>query len=55
MGSRELRHKKDTFRLVSKTRKNFFITMVTTFGITDNAQAKELVANSVVAEDFFRD
>jgi hypothetical protein len=51
----ELRHKRDTFRSVSKTRKNLFITMVTTFGITDNAPAKELVANSVVAQDLFRD
>jgi hypothetical protein len=51
----ELRHKRDTFRTVSKTRKNLFITMVTTFGIADNAPAKELVANSVVAQDLFRD
>ncbi len=51
----DLRLKRDTFREVSKTRKNLFITMVTTYGITDNAHAKELIANSVVAGDLFKD
>jgi len=51
----ELRQKRDTFRRISGTRKNIFLTMVTTFGIVDNAYAKELVANSVLAEEFFRE
>jgi hypothetical protein len=51
----ELRRKRDVFRTASKTRKNLFITMVTTFGITNNAYAKELVANSILADNFFRD
>ena len=29
------------------------LTMVTTFGVTDNAYAKELVANSLILEDLF--
>jgi hypothetical protein len=49
----ELRNKRETFRRVTGTRKNLFITMVTTFGIADNAYAKELVASSLVAEDLF--
>ncbi|MGC9451952.1 MAG: AAA family ATPase [Oceanipulchritudo sp.] len=48
-----LRQKRDTFRRVTRTRKNLFLTMVTTFGIADNAHAKELVANSVLAEELF--
>jgi hypothetical protein len=51
----ELRQKRDTFRRISGTRKNIFLTMVTTFGIVDNAYAKELVANSVLADELFRE
>ncbi len=46
----ELRQKRETFRQVTGTRKNLFIAMVTTYGVADNAHAKELVANSVTAE-----
>lgn len=51
----KLRQKRDTFRRITGTRKNLFLTMVTTFGIVDNAYAKELVANSVLAEELFRE
>ncbi len=51
----ELRQKRDTFSRVTGTRKNIFLTMVTTFGIADNAYAKELVANSVLADELFRE
>lgn len=51
----ELRQKRDTFSRVTGTRKNIFLTMVTTFGISDNAYAKELVANSVLADELFRE
>jgi len=51
----ELRQKRDTFRRVTGTRKNIFLTLVTTFGITDNTYAKELVANSVLADELFRE
>ena len=45
----ELRQKRETFRQVTGTRKNLFISMVTTYGVADNAYAKELVASSVLA------
>jgi hypothetical protein len=51
----ELRQKRDTFRRVTGTRKNLFLTLVSTFGIVDNAYAKELVAGSVLAEALFRE
>jgi hypothetical protein len=51
----ELRQKRDTFRRISGTRKNIFLIMVTSFGIVDNAHAKELVANLVLADELFRD
>jgi uncharacterized protein len=49
----ELRQKRDTFKRITKTRKNLFLTMVTTFGVVDNAYTKELVVNSVLADEFF--
>lgn len=51
----ELRQKRDTFRHITGTRKSLFLTMVTTFGIADNAYAKELVTNSVLADELFRE
>jgi uncharacterized protein len=48
-----LRRKRDVFRKVTKTRKNIFITMVTSYGVTDNEYAKELIANSITMEDLF--
>ncbi len=50
-----LRQKRDTFRRVTGTRKNIFITLVTTYGITDNAHAKELVASHVEAGVLFKE
>jgi len=51
----ELRQKRDTFRRITGTRKNIFLTMITTFGIADNAYAKELVTSSVLADELFRE
>lgn len=51
----EFRQKRDAFRRVTGTRKNLFIVMVTTYGVTDNAYAKELVASSVVAEALLKE
>jgi hypothetical protein len=50
-----LRRKRDIFRQVTGTRKNIFITMVTTYGITDNAYAKELIASHVTAETLLKE
>ena len=49
----ELRHKRDIFRRVTRTKKNVFLTMVTTFGVRDNAYAKELIAASLTADALF--
>jgi hypothetical protein len=49
----QLRHKRDVFRQVTRTKKNLFLTMVTTFGVTDNAYAKELVATSLTIDALF--
>jgi hypothetical protein len=49
----DLRRKLDVFRRVTGTRKNVFLTMVTTFGVVNNAYAKKLVANSLTLEDLF--
>jgi len=51
----QLRQKRDTFRRVTGTRKNILLAMVTTFGIADTAHARELVANSVLADELFRE
>jgi len=48
-----LRRKRDTFRRETGTRKNVFLTMVTTFGVADNAYARELVANSFTIDSLF--
>ena len=48
-----MRHKRDTFRRVTGTRKNLFFTMVTTYGVADNPCAKELVASRVEVEALF--
>ena len=51
--AKDLRCKLDVFRRVTGTGKNIFLTMVTTFGVTNNAYAKELVANTLTLEDLF--
>jgi len=43
----ELRNKVQAFREVTRTRKTVFLTMVTTYGVKDNAYRTELVASSV--------
>jgi len=49
----ELRRKLSVFRQVTGTRKNLFLTMVTTFGLTRNAYAKELVQSELTLKDLF--
>lgn len=50
----ELRRKVQVFKDVTGTRKNVFLTFLTTHGLTDNAYAKELVAASIATECFFK-
>ena len=49
----DLREKKGIFQRVTKTRKNVFLTMVTTFGLIDNTYAKELVSKSLTIDALF--
>jgi hypothetical protein len=48
-----LRRKRYVFQNVTGTKKNVFITMVTTFGLATNAYSRELVANSLTLDDLF--
>jgi hypothetical protein len=51
--AQDLRRKLDVFLRITGTRKNVFLTMVTTFGVIDNAYAKELVVNTLTLENLF--
>lgn len=50
----DLRRKIDVFKRITGTRKNIFLTMVTTFGVRSNAYANELVSNSLTLDDIFQ-
>lgn len=49
----ELQNKLDIFRQQTKTKKSLFITLVTTFGVKDNAYASSLVQHSVTIDALF--
>jgi len=49
----ELRHKRDTFRRVTGSRKTLLVTMLTTHGLRDNQYAKELVDTSLTMDALF--
>jgi len=49
----ELGRKLDVFRRATDTRKNVFLTMVTTLGVTGNACSRELVTSSLTLDDLF--
>ena len=49
----ELRRKVVIFQEVSKTRKNVFITFITSFGLLNNEYAKELVQNQITLDELF--
>lgn len=51
--AKKLRQKADVFKNVTKTRKNIFITMMTTFGITDNIHSNDIISNSLTIECLF--
>lgn len=50
----ELRRKVQVFKDVTETKKNVFLTFLTTHGMTDNAYTKELVDVSLTTECFFK-
>ncbi|MEX2597083.1 MAG: ATP-binding protein [Salibacteraceae bacterium] len=49
----ELRNKLNAFRLASGTRKNIFLTLISTFGLKQNAHSLELVQKELKAEALF--
>ena len=49
----ELRHKRDTFRRVTGSRKALLVTMITTHGLRDNQYARELVDRSLTMDALF--
>jgi len=49
----ELRNKIQTFRTITATRKNIFLTFITPFGLYKNQHASELVASEVTMERLF--
>ncbi|MEI6756373.1 MAG: ATP-binding protein [Chlorobium sp.] len=51
--AKELRQKIEVFRQVTKTRKNIFLTMITTYGVTDNVWRKEVVTNVLTLDALF--
>ena len=51
--SKKLRQKVEVFKNITKTRKNIFLTMVTTFGITNNSWSNDAVSNSITKDSFF--
>ena len=51
--AKDLRRKTEVFVTVTGTKKNIFITMVTTYGINNNSYAKELVTISLTIDNLF--
>ncbi|WP_114792030.1 ATP-binding protein [Niabella yanshanensis] len=50
-----LKHKTAALQQATQTRKNIFITMITTFGLNTNKYSNELVQNNIKLEDLFAD
>lgn len=50
----ELRRKVAVFQQQTKTAKNIFVTMISTFGTVNNAYKLSIVNDEVVIEDFFK-
>ncbi len=51
--AKKLRQKKAVLKEVTKTRKNIFITMVTTYGIVNNSHSNEVISNSLTIDCLF--
>jgi hypothetical protein len=49
----KLRLRVAQFRELTATRKNLFLTMITPFGLIDNAYTSELIQNQVLLDDLF--
>ena len=51
--SKILRKKVEVFKTVTKTRKNIFVTMISTFGIVPNIYSNDIVSNSLTIDCLF--
>ena len=51
--AKNFRHKVETFRRVTGTKKNLFFTMITTHGVAPNKYYNEIVSCDVVVDDLF--
>jgi hypothetical protein len=49
----ELRRKRDVFRSVTKTHKSVFITLVTTFGVSENKHRRAVVDVAIEMDALF--
>ena len=52
--SHDLKRKMELFRTYTQTRKNIFITMVTTFGVKRNANMLSVITNSIEIQALFK-
>jgi len=52
---KKLRLKMDEFRKSSKSKKSFFLTMITTFGIHQNKYSNEVVGKELTMDALFVD
>ncbi len=51
--AKKLRQKIEIFKNITKTRKNIFLTMITTFGIVNNSYSNDIVSNSLTIDSLF--
>ena len=51
--AKKLRQKIEIFKNITKTRKNIFLTMITTFGIVNNYYSNDIVSNSLTIDSLF--
>ena len=53
--AKDLRRKMDVFRLQAGSRKNLFLTMITTFGLHENSHSNSLNALDIKMDALFED
>ncbi|MCH5689206.1 hypothetical protein LWM68_36170 [Niabella sp. W65] len=49
-----MKNKIAALQLATRTRKNVFITMITTYGLYENKYSRELIQNSITLDDLFK-
>jgi len=53
--SKKIKQKVETFKKITKTNKQIFIALITLNGIKQNRYSKELIDNSVILDDLFKE